>query len=57
MCCHKSAEKSTGKLIAEIGFTGERLFISEYFCMGESIELHGCNNGHHGCQRLGQLTK
>lgn len=47
LCCHSSAEKPIQKLTVEIGFTGERLFITEYFCKGESLELHSCKNGHH----------
>jgi hypothetical protein len=52
-CYHNSAEKPIENLIVEIGFTGERLFITEYFRMGKSLELHSCKNGHHGHQRLG----
>ena len=57
LCCHNSGEKPIQKLIVEIGCTSERLFITEYFCMGESSELCGCKNGHHGRQCLGIVSE
>ena len=32
-------------------------FITEYFCVGDSLELRSCKNGHHGHQGLGTVNK
>jgi len=57
LCCHNSAEKPIQKLIVKTVFTGERLFITEYFCIGDGLELCSCKNGHHGHQCLGTFNK